>query len=285
MEERFLTLDVGSSSIKLLEVSGNDTSLEVSACGAIALPSSTIQNNLVQESETAASAIRELVKRSGAKASQVITAVPGPAVIVKKINLPAQSTSDLENAVLFEAGNFIPESLENVDLDYMITDVIEADNQIEILLVAVKKDIINSYTQTIRSAGLEPVVVDVDYFALENMFELNYTPNEDQVVAIVNIGARYSCMNILRGNRSTFTGDVPVGGREFNDALIRNLGVSAADEDEGQSGVFIKLTNVPDRVEHFTLRNPDRLVVDIYGAVSADLEAIERPAENDPRVD
>lgn len=235
-EASFLSIDIGSSAIKLLEVGGTDTSLEVLSCGLVPLPPSAVQNNLVQESETVASAIQELVRRSGAKATQVITAVPGPAVIIKKINLPAQSTADLENAVLFEAGNFIPESLENVNLDYMITDVLEAENQIEVLLVAVKKDIINSYTHTIRSAGLEPVVVDVDYFALENMFELNYAPTENQVVAIVNIGARYSCMNILRGNRSTFTGDVPVGGKEFNDALIRNLGVSAAEAEQIKLG-------------------------------------------------
>ena len=225
--DTYVSLDIGSSSVKLLEVGGVGGDVEVSGFGSISLPASAVQNNLVQEPETVAAAIRELMSRSGAKANQVITAVPGPAVIIKKIQLPSQSAADLENAVLFEAGNFIPENLENVNLDYMITDVLEAENQYEVLLVAVKKDIINSYVSAIRMAGLEPVVVDVDYFALENMFELNYQPADNQVVALVNVGARYSCMNILRGNRSTFTGDVPVGGKEFNDALMRNLGVDA----------------------------------------------------------
>ena len=233
---RYVSLDIGSSSVKLLEVEGEGGSLEVSSFAAVSLPPSAVQNNLVQEPETVAAGIREALKRSGASATQAITAVPGPAVIIKKIQLPSQSANDLENAVLFEAGNFIPESLENVNLDYMITDILERDNQYEVLLVAVKKDIINSYVSAIRMAGLEPVVVDVDYFALENMFEVNYTPSDGQVVALVNVGARYSCMNILRGNRSTFTGDVPVGGKEFNDAIVRNLGVTAVEAENVKLG-------------------------------------------------
>jgi type IV pilus assembly protein PilM len=107
----------------------------------------------------------------------------------------------------------------------------------EVLVVAVKKEIINSYTNAIRAAGLEPVVCDVDYFALENMFELNYDPPESGgPVALVNIGARYSSINILKEGRSTFTGDVPVGGVEFNDALIRQLGVSPEDADALKRG-------------------------------------------------
>src|SRR5204863_521289 len=82
-------------------------------------------------------------------------------------------------------------------------------------------EIINSYTEAIAAAELEPVVVDVDYFALENMFELNYDPPAGQPVALVNVGARYSSINILKEGRSTFTGDVPVGGAEYNDALAR----------------------------------------------------------------
>ena len=233
---RFIALDIGSSAVKLLEVESGVGALHIRGFGSHPLPPSAIQNNMVQEPEPVATAIRDLLKTSGATARQVITAVPGPAVIIKKIQLPSQSPKELENSVLFEAGNFIPESLENVHLDYMITDVLEKENQFEILLVAVKRDIINSYTTTIRMAKLEPLIADVDYFALENMFDLNYAPAEKDVVALVNIGARYSCMNILRGNRSTFTGDVPVGGKEFNDALVRNLGVNFAEAERIKLG-------------------------------------------------
>ena len=191
---------------------------------------------MIVEPDGVAGVIRGLMRKLGVSANQAVTAVPGPAVIIKKLQLPTQAPNELENSVLFEAGNFIPESLENVNLDYMVTDVLEKERQFEVLLVAVKRDIINSYTSTLQLAGLEPVVVDVDYFALENMYELNYPPSENQVVALVNIGARYSCMNILRGGRSTFTGDVPVGGKEFNDALVRNLGVTPGEAESIKLG-------------------------------------------------
>ena len=226
---RYVAIDIGSSSVKLIETEGPATRPVVRAFGSQPLPASAIQNNMVQEPDAVASAIRALLKDTGAGAKRAVTAVPGPAVIIKKLQLPAQPPNELENSVLFEAGNFIPESLENVNLDYMVTDVLDKEKQFEVLLVAVKRDIINSYTSTLLMAGLEPAVVDVDYFALENMFDLNYPPNENEVVALVNVGSRYSCMNILRGGRSTFTGDVPVGGKEFNDALVRNLGVSPAE--------------------------------------------------------
>jgi type IV pilus assembly protein PilM len=228
-EGRYISIDIGSSALKLLEVEGTSTDLTIRCFGSAPLPASAIQNNMIVEPDGVAGVIRGLLRKTGASANEAITAVPGPAVIIKKLQLPTQSPNELENSVLFEAGNFIPESLENVNLDYMVTDVLEKERQFEVLLVAVKRDIINSYTNTLQVAGLEPAVVDVDYFALENMYELNYPPSENQVVALVNIGARYSCMNILRGGRSTFTGDVPVGGKEFNDALVRNLGVSPAD--------------------------------------------------------
>ncbi len=263
---RYVSLDIGSSSLKLLEVDGSSGGLVIRAYGSAALPPTAVQNNMIVEPDSVAGIIRGLLKEVGATAREAITAVPGPAVIVKKLQLPSQSPNELENSVLFEAGNFIPENLENVNLDYMVTDVLEKERQFEVLLVAVKRDIINSYTNTLQLAGLEPVVVDVDYFALENMYEISYPPSESHVVALVNVGARYSCMNILRGGRSTFTGDVPVGGKEFNDALVRNLGVSAAEAET------IKLGTHPahplDQVEPVLQPVKEFLAEEIHRALS-----------------
>ncbi|HLK12627.1 MAG TPA: type IV pilus assembly protein PilM [Candidatus Binatia bacterium] len=226
----YLVLDIGSSSLKLAEVYHGSGGPQVVALGVAPLPPTSVQSNVVQDEGAVAETIRGLVTATGAQAKQVVTAVPGPAVIVKKVILQSQPGSAVESAVLAEAGHLIPDSLENVNLDYQVTDWIEAGNKMEVLVVAVKKDIINSYTNTIRAADLEPVVVDVDYFALENMFELNYDPPaEGRPVALVNIGARYSSINILKDGRSTFTGDVPVGGAEYADALTRQLGVSPHD--------------------------------------------------------
>jgi len=222
----FLVLDIGSSSVKLAEVHHGAGAPRVRALGIGPLPPTVIQSNVIQEPEPVVEAIRKLTAANRTRATQVITAVPGPAVIVKKVVLDAQAATAVEGAVLAEAGHLIPDSLENVNLDYQVVDWLEDGQKMEVLVVAVKKEIINSYTDTIRVAGLEPVLVDVDYFALENMFESNYDTSDEHPVALVNVGARYSSINIIKGGRSTFTGDVPVGGVEYTDALARQLSVS-----------------------------------------------------------
>jgi type IV pilus assembly protein PilM len=232
----FLVVDIGSSSVKLAGVEHGQSGPRITSLGMAPLPPTVIQSNVIQDEAPVVDAIRRLRSELGIQADQVITAVPGPAVIVKKVVLPAQTGSAIDSAVLAEASHLIPDSLDNVNLDYQVIDWIDAGNKMEVLVVAVKREIINSYAEAIRAADLDPVLVDVDYFALENMFELNYDTSEGGSVALVNIGARYSSINILKDGRSTFTGDVPVGGAEFTDALVRQLGVSPADADALKRG-------------------------------------------------
>jgi type IV pilus assembly protein PilM len=225
--ETFLVLDIGSSSVKLAEVAHDASGPRVTALASRPLPPTVIQSNVIQDEATVAEAIRALIDETKTQVRLAVTAVPGPAVIVKKVILPGQPGADVESAVYAEAAHLVPDSLDNVNLDFQVVDWIESGGKMEVLVVAVKKEIINSYTGAIRAAGLDPVLVDVDYFALENMYELNYDPPEGGgAVALVNIGARYSSINIVKDGRSSFTGDVPVGGVELTDALVRQLGVS-----------------------------------------------------------
>lgn len=231
-----LALDIGSSCIKLIETDGPAGNIRVVTAGIAPLPPTAVQNNLIQDPEAVAQTIRDLVKRTGARAKEVVTAVPGPAVMIKKIHLPAGiDEANLDQQIMLEAGSAIPEHLDNVTLDYQVVGYNERE-ELEVLLVAVKRDIVNSYTSVIRDAGLVPLIVDVDYFALENMFELNYDVDETQVIGLVNVGARYCSINILRAGRSSFTGDIPVGGAEFTDVLCRNLGVSAEEAELLKAG-------------------------------------------------
>ena len=225
-ESNYLSLDIGSSSIKMLEVRGSDAGLYVLNAAVSPLPPTAVQNNMIQEPQDVAEAIRLLVENNRVKTKEVVTAVPGPAVIIKQVTFPAQPPENLEETVLFEAGNFIPESLENVNLDYQVIGEDPENGQIEVLLVAVRKDIINSYVDAVTAAGLKPTVVDVDYFALGNMFEVNYAPQPGEINALINLGARYSTINILKGGRSVFTGDVPVGGRQLTEALMQQLNLT-----------------------------------------------------------
>jgi type IV pilus assembly protein PilM len=266
-DKSYLTIDIGSSSIKMLEVKGRGRSLRVLKAGIVPLAENIVLGNIVQSPGSVADAIRALVEDHGIRSKDVITTLPGPSVIIKRASFPAQDPKELQETILFEAGNFIPESLENVSLDYQVLGSEAKSENVDVLLVAVRKDVINSYIDAISDAGLTPVVADVDYFALENMFEVNYTPDPDEIVALINIGAHYSLINVLKGGRSAFTGDVPVGGQQFTDILSRELKVNSEQaEDAKINGILPGHSS--DEVERVIVSASEQLLDEIQHALS-----------------
>ena len=170
----YVALDIGSSSIKMVETAIEKNGYRVLNMGILPLPEYAIQNNMVVDSKPVVESIRKLIHENGVKSRQVISAVPGRAVIMKKVQMPKQEPAELEANIEFEAQNVIPENLENVNLDHQVLHEADDGNKMDVLLVAVKKEIVNSYADAIEEAGLMPTVMDVDYFALENMYEANY---------------------------------------------------------------------------------------------------------------
>jgi type IV pilus assembly protein PilM len=267
-EENYLSVDIGSSTIKVIEVRTGTHGLEILNFGTAPTPSSAIHSNMVTEPDLVAEAIRNLLEQKGIRARKAVTAVPGPAVMIKRVALPNQSPQETEQAVMREARNFIPEDLDNVNLDYQVTSTtVDTGDELEVLMAAAKKEIVNSYADTLRLAGLTPVVVDVDYFALDNMYELNYDPLENQVAALVNIGSRYSSINILKEGRSTFTGDVPVGGRDITEALVRDLGIPADEAERIKLGVAAGDLD-EEQVSMALLPAVDALIEEVHYALS-----------------
>lgn len=225
-DEGYVALDIGSSSIKMVEAAVEKNGYRVINVGILPLPATAIQNNMVADKDVVVRTIQSLVHNHGVKATQVISAVPGRVAIIKKIQLPVQEEEELEANVEFQASQVIPDTLENVNLDYQALDYLEVGNKMDVLLVAVKKDIINSYSQVIKDAGLTPTIIDVDYFAMENMYEINYEPESNDVVGLIHVGARYTSINVLKHGVSAFTGDLPVGGEAFTEALVHALQLS-----------------------------------------------------------
>jgi type IV pilus assembly protein PilM len=224
-EDEYVALDIGSSSVKMVEAVKDKAGYRLANIGIAPLPPTAVQNNTVVEKGPVVSAIRSLIRDHRVKATKVISVVPGRAAIIKKIQLPVQREEQLDANVEFEAANVIPESLENVNLDYQVLNFLEEGTQMEILVVAVKKEIINSYTQAINEAGLVPMIMDVDYFAMENMYETNYEPNPHKLVGLIHIGARYTSINLLKDGVSSFTGDLPIGGEALTESLMEQLNI------------------------------------------------------------
>lgn len=232
--DSFVALDIGSNAMKAIEVRGSGTDPEIVSVGTIPLAEGMLVNNTLVDPEGVARLIADLRKRSKMAARLAITAVPGPAVIVKKVNFRPGPDDDIDALVMIEAANFIPENMENVNLDFQ---VVRADgSDVEALLVAVRKDILAGFISAVEGADLDLRIVDVDSFALENVYELNYQPTPDDVVGLVDIGARYSTVNIVKGGLSTTTGDVPAGGNMVTDALVRLGGMNLIEARRALSG-------------------------------------------------
>jgi type IV pilus assembly protein PilM len=217
-------LDVGSSSIKMVELEGKADNLSLVNLGFENLPSDTIIDGQIMELNTVSDVIRNLCVNHGVNADNVVTGVSGHSVIIKNIVLPPMSREELEESIDWHAEEHIPFDLADVSLDYQVTA--ETSSATHVLIAACKRERIDNIRQAIQLSGRQPVVIDVDTFALQNCYEVNYQPRESDVVTLLNIGASTMNVNIVKGSRSLFTRDITVGGSQFTDVIQRNLGLN-----------------------------------------------------------
>lgn len=228
-------LDVGSSSVKVVELDGKLNNLSLVGLGFENLPDDTIVDGQIMEMNAVSETIQNVCRDHQINANQVVTGVSGHSVIVKNIVLPPMSRDELEESIDWHAEEHIPYDLSEVSLDYHITN--QTGDATQVLIAACKRERIDSLKQAIQLAGKQPVVIDVDTFALQNCYEINYQPDSSQVVALLNIGASTMNVNIVQGVNSVFTRDITVGGSQFTDILQRNLGLSFQQAEAVKRGV------------------------------------------------
>ncbi len=217
-----LGLDIGSNSIKAVEFEWVKNP-RLKHFGMIPLPPEAIVDGALMDSASIVESIRSLVEGLKIKTKNAAVSVSGHSVYTKAITVPLTPQDQLESAILWEAGRQIPFDIEDVRLDYQILDEGVKSDQMSVLLVAAKKEMIDDYKAVIEEAGLSPAIVDVDVFAIENAFNLNYESAIDEVVALVNIGASVMNINILKGGTSAFTRDVSIGGRQITEEIQKRL--------------------------------------------------------------
>src|SRR6186713_299628 len=227
-------LDIGSSAVKAVELKPAGKGYKVTGFGTEALPPDSIVDGAIIDGAAVADAIRRLFDTCHIKTKDVAASLSGNAVIVKKISLPIMSDAELAESIYWEAEQYIPFDIQDVNLDYQILDRGDAASgkgTMDVLLVAAKKEKIADYTGVIAQAGRTAVVVDVDAFALQNAYEVNYGIDPNAVVVLLNAGASATNINILQGDQSVFTRDISIGGNAYTEALQRelNLPFEAAD--------------------------------------------------------
>ena len=227
-------LDIGSSSVKAVELKQTKQGYELVSFGLEPLAQDIVVDGAIMDAPAVAEKISAIFDAHSIKAKDVATAVSGHSVIVKRVPMPMMSEEELFDRVHSEASQHIPFDIADVNLSYQLLD--SADNQMDVLLVAVKKDKILNHTNVLAQVGKTPVVVDIDAFALQNCFEVNYEPDPSQVVALLNIGAGVMNINIVRGWTPLFTRDVSVGGNQYTDALQKELDLSFEEAEQLKMG-------------------------------------------------
>jgi len=221
-------LDIGSSAVKCIELKaggkGGDE-FQLVNIGMEPLPPEAIVDGAIMDNGAVIDAVQRLFQTQKIKTADVATSVSGNAVIVKKISLPQMSQEELAESIHWEAEQYIPFDIQDVALDY---EVIEGGGggNMDVLLVAVKKDKISDYTSAISQAGKNAAIVDVDVFALQNCYEVNYGIDPGRVVALLNVGASIMNINVIKGGTSIFNRDIAVGGNQYTDAIQKDLNLS-----------------------------------------------------------
>jgi type IV pilus assembly protein PilM len=219
-------LDIGSSAIKLVElkdVKGGGYRLVKS--GLETLSPEAIVDGAIMDASLVVDTVNRLATALNVRNQDFGTSLSGHSVIVKKISLPSMSPEELGESIRWEAEQYVPFDINDVNLDYVVLDSGVGDSM-DVLLVAVKKDKIGDYTSVISQSGRNPLLVDVDAFALQNAFEANYPIEPNRVVALVNVGASVTNVNVLSGPNTVFWRDISFGGNQFTDAVQKQLSLS-----------------------------------------------------------
>jgi type IV pilus assembly protein PilM len=230
-------LDIGSHSIKLVEIEDTKKGKLLKNFGIIGLPQEAIVEGTIKETEIVSSAIKTLYKNLKVKNKNVVTSISGYSVIVKKISIPKKDEAELEASIQEEAEQYIPFDINDVNLDYEVLTPFSSSEKkgedesekgdkgiMDVMLVAAKKDIVEDYVSLLHLTGLSPAILDVDAFALQNAFEL-CTGNVSGCYAIVNVGAEELGINAIKDGISIFTRDSSYGGYQINEAIMSKFEV------------------------------------------------------------
>src|SRR5258706_2220974 len=248
-KQSLVGLDIGSHTIKAVELEGDSSKTHKLIRWGISAPlAEAIVDGEIMDRQLVTDAISNLLESRGIKSRNVVAAVSGRAVIVKKIVMNKLAAEDAQQAVYWEAEQHVPYDINDVSLDFEILGAAPNDpKQMQVLLVAAKKDMVMSFGDLMREAGLSPAVVDVDSFAAQNALEANYDFGAQEVVAILNIGSEITNINIVQGGVPYFTKDLQVGGNTFVETAQRKYNLSQAEAGaaiRGESGSGLELTPV-----------------------------------------
>ena len=225
-------LDIGSRTLKAAEVVKAGNGFVLKRIGFLDIAPGMIEDGFIKKPGELADSLRQLFKAYNIKERNVAISIGGYSVIIKKILLEQMTEDELQERIKFEAEQYIPFDIDEVNLDFQILGENEHNpNQMNVLLVAAKKEIINDYVNLVHDAGLIPCIVDTDTFALQNIFETTYGA-QDEPVALIDIGAVKTSINIMKNNSSVFVRDVSLGCGQINQKIVEAAGCTLEEAEQ-----------------------------------------------------
>ena len=229
-------LDIGSGFVKLVEVDHSGDQPEVSRVAMEPLLPDAIVEGEIMDPGLVADTIKSLFERVGIKGRDVVTAVGGHDVIIKKIEMDRMKESDAREVIRWEAEQHVPFDIKSVELDFQVLNPLDEGLQMEVILVAAKKELVDNRIALLADAGLTASIIDVDAFALHNAFERNYPEAMEGIVALVNVGHEITNVNILEDGVPILTRDIPFGSRRVREDLQRERGLTAEQAEDVVQG-------------------------------------------------
>ena len=252
-----LAVDIGSNSIKVAQLGGSPNRYELLALGVMPLDPEAVVDGVVKDEEHVVDALTRLLKAEKIETTHSIASVAGEAVIIKKIQVPQMPPDELEETIRKEAEQYIPFDIDDVRIDYHplgkagedAETLDEEEEKQEILLVAVQNELIDSRTDVLSAAGLKPVIVDLDAFAIVNALSISKNIDELGVVALIDLGAAFTHVNIIIDGVSAFTRDIPMGGNMCTQMLMSKFDADYEEAEDFKRGILSGDIEKPDVVE------------------------------------
>lgn len=262
--EAAIGLSLGSSSIKLVELKKSGKTWKLIHFGMVQLPDEVIVNREITNNIAVVESLKTLIHQLKLKSKSVCTALSGTSLIIKRMTLEVANAREIQDQVFWEAEQYLPFDVSEVVMDFQILSRAK-DNKTDVLLVAVKRSVLDSYMSCISEAGLKAKVVDVDFFALQNLFEANYPVSPSEAVAIVDVGATSLKLVIVHGGIPVFTKDSSLGGRNATVEIQRQLNLSFVDAEtlkvSGQQNA------VPQEVSELLRMSAENIATDIKRSI------------------
>ncbi len=236
-KDHLVGLDIGSSFIKVAELKETGKGLVLHKFGMIKILPGTIVEGRIMDMEGLAKDIRTLFKSQKIREKNVAISTGGHSVVIKTINTSTRPEKELHEIIYSEAEQYIPYDIDDVNIDYQtLGESTFSPDQMNVLLVAVKKDLVAEYIDLIHMAGLTPRIIDVDTFALQNAYEILPYESQEKVTLLIDVGASKTSLNILKANASLMMRDNVSGTNQILEEICDQFDVTIDEAEKAVNG-------------------------------------------------